>query len=653
MRGNASAFLAMLCIVGATTAVAQQTARNIDSANDGSARADDDGLQYVFTRLAAFEIPYDSARAAAEGASAVQLLVSVDQGAQWHLYATQRPDVQRFQVRVARDGEYWFASRLILADKRAVPESPQPELKVVVDSSQPTVRLTASVSTSGRVTAQWQVTDANPDPRQVVLEYRGVNESVWRAVDIAGAVAADASGKVEFMPDETSPRVNVRVRVADKAKNVADSEKQLLVSLFASPSRGPLASTEKAPPPQDPFTSHRRKHPDATAWPDDAAEHLQQQATNVPNAADWRANDVTPGDSKLPAQEASTSTASDRAKTPTGVAPDDVSSAESGGEAPSQDRSAYGGGSYVQGGGSAGDAETLEDEPATSITELTKAPPQRSPIAPPVANRVDAADQTSETSRDDSTFPAAPAEPGRGAEPGAFSPVEQTSPLPPGEQALMVNRKVFPLAYDVESVGPSGVKNVRLWGTKDGGRTWHEWGGDADLRSPIDVEVGGDGVYGFRVVAENRDGLKGETPKPGSPADIWVQVDTAAPQVRITAAPYGVGENAGLLDIQWEAEDANLGDRAVTILFAESPGGRWSTIAAGLPNTGHYNWRVGANVPRQVYLRLEVRDLGGNLGVHQLTEPISVAGLRPKARIRGVLPIDQTPRGAQMLRQYR
>jgi hypothetical protein len=225
--------------------------------------------------------------------------------------------------------------------------------------------------------------------------------------------------------------------------------------------------------------------------------------------------------------------------------------------------------------------------------------------------------------------------------------------LPPGEDALMLNRNTFPLAYDVESVGPSGIASVTLWGTRDGGKTWVEWGADTDHRSPIDVEVGGDGLFGFRIVAKNRDGLAGETPQPGSVPDIWVNIDTSIPTARITAAPYGVGEQAGRLDIRWEAGDANLNERPVTLLFTDDPNGRWTTIAAGLPNDGRYIWRVDAHVPRQVYLRLEVRDKAGNLGVHQLTEPINVAGLRPKARIRGVLPIDQTPRGAHLPRTFR
>jgi hypothetical protein len=635
--------LALSCILGASTAVAQQSAKNDITATEPAPRAGQ-RPQTVVTRLAAFSIPYNSAQAKAEGAVAVQLLVSIDQGAKWHLYATQRADVDQFMFRAARDGEYWFASRLVRDGNRVSADPATPELRVIVDTSQPDVSLKASVSTSGKVTAKWQVADANPQPRSVVLEYRGVNQRTWRAVDISAVVDSDGSGEMEFMPEATSPRVDVRLRAADKAGNVASSERQLLVSLFAASPRRDAASADSSPPPQDPFTSHRRRHPAATTWPENEQGDLAQQASPLTDD-NWRSNNIgsssprtneqeataqapaSPGDAlperKLPLANRGSSASPSSAPQGGSFAPASI---------PRQSSASLKTKPGQQATATAGDASptvSTEDEPPTPINDLAEVQPRHSPIAPPVANRVEA-DQ-----------------------PESFTPTDQSSPLPPGEQALIVNRNRFPLAYDVESVGPSGVKSVVLWGTKDGGRTWREWGQDEDLQSPIDVQVAGDGVYGFRVVAENRDGLKGEAPRPGSPADIWVKIDATPPEARITAAPYGVGENEGLLDIQWEVADANLGDRPITLLFATDPQGRWTTIATGLPNTGHYNWRVDANVPRQVYVRLEVRDKAGNLGVHQLTEPINVAGLRPKARIRGVLPIQQTPRGAQLLRQYR
>ena len=57
--------------------------------------------------------------------------------------------------------------------------------------------------------------------------------------------------------------------------------------------------------------------------------------------------------------------------------------------------------------------------------------------------------------------------------------------LPPGERPRMVNSRTFELEYDVDSVGPSGIGRVELWGTRDGGQTWRRFTVDSDKRSPL------------------------------------------------------------------------------------------------------------------------------------------------------------------------
>jgi hypothetical protein len=122
-------------------------------------------------------------------------------------------------------------------------------------------------------------------------------------------------------------------------------------------------------------------------------------------------------------------------------------------------------------------------------------------------------------------------------------------------------------------------------------------------------------------------------------ADLWVAVDATAPAAELTSAQYGSGERAGQLDIRWQAKDAHLGPRPITLLFSDQPSGTWSTIASGLPNTGQHFWRADARVPEKFYLRLEVRDEAGNLTTHQLSEPILSAGLVPRGRIQGLEPV--------------
>ena len=210
--------------------------------------------------------------------------------------------------------------------------------------------------------------------------------------------------------------------------------------------------------------------------------------------------------------------------------------------------------------------------------------------------------------------------------------------LPPGERPRMTRAKRFQLDYAIDAVGPSGVKQVELWGTRDGGRTWSVWNIDEDRKSPVEVAVQEDGLFGFQVVVVGNNGLAGPAPRNGDLADLWVGVDTTAPQVRLMSVIYGEGSRAGQLDIRWTASDTRLAERPIVLSFSDQPAGPWTTIAAGLPNSGQYYWSIDPRVPKRLFLRIEVRDEAGNHGEHRLDEPIAMASLIPKARIQGIRP---------------
>lgn len=218
-----------------------------------------------------------------------------------------------------------------------------------------------------------------------------------------------------------------------------------------------------------------------------------------------------------------------------------------------------------------------------------------------------------------------------------------------GHRPRLTNSKRFSLDYDIQSVGPEGIAAVELWGTTDGGRTWAKWGADPDKTSPFDVEVNHEAQYGFRIVIVGKNGLASTTPQPGDAADIWVAIDLTRPKARLTGATYGQGAVAGKLEIRWEASDANLGSRPITLSMSDRPEGPFTPIAAALPNSGLYYWEYDPRSPRQIYLRLEVRDEAGNVAIDQLAEPIKVEGLEPKGQIRGFNPGPEEVRGAYRL----
>ncbi len=200
----------------------------------------------------------------------------------------------------------------------------------------------------------------------------------------------------------------------------------------------------------------------------------------------------------------------------------------------------------------------------------------------------------------------------------------------------------FELDYEVDSIGSSGVAKVELWGTRDGGRHWTNFGADNDNRSPLVVTVDGEGVYGFRVVIQSGSGLSGQLPRDGDLPEVWIGVDLTRPSVRITAIE--AGPEGGEIAVRWESSDALLENRPAALLFSDQPHGPWTPIALGLESNGSFDWRLDNRVPERIYLRLEARDQAGNVGTYETPEPVSINRQRPQGRIRGVRPLGQTPR---------
>jgi hypothetical protein len=223
-------------------------------------------------------------------------------------------------------------------------------------------------------------------------------------------------------------------------------------------------------------------------------------------------------------------------------------------------------------------------------------------------------------------------------------PPKNTSPAPPRTdgQPRLVNSKSFEMDYEIQSVGPSGISKVELWGTRDAGRTWTSYGTDNDNRSPMRVKVEGEGLYGFRISVQSGSGLASALPRSGDQPEVLIAVDLTKPNVRLTDVQNGKGEHVGEVLIRWEASDAGLTHHPVTLQYADNSAGPWSVIAANLESSGDYIWQPSEDAPDRVYLRLEARDEAGNIGVYESAQPVPLDRIRPEGRIRGVRPINDS-----------
>lgn len=210
--------------------------------------------------------------------------------------------------------------------------------------------------------------------------------------------------------------------------------------------------------------------------------------------------------------------------------------------------------------------------------------------------------------------------------------------LPAGIEPIYSNQLRFGLEYDVNTVGSSGVSEVELWATRDGGQSWSRWGSDPDRRSPFDIEVDGEGVFGFRIVVMSRGGLASRPPQPGDEADQWIVVDTTAPKLGLRGAGYGSEERVGQLEISWDAQDANLTEKSISLYYSDREEGPWTRIVSDLANQGEYFWRVDSRIPPRIFIKAEVRDGAGNVASDQTRDAIKVEGLVPSGKIRRIVP---------------
>ena len=226
---------------------------------------------------------------------------------------------------------------------------------------------------------------------------------------------------------------------------------------------------------------------------------------------------------------------------------------------------------------------------------------------------------------------------GLGVVPSPNSPRDFSRDIKP----LYSNTKTFSLDYRVDNDPGSPIRDVELWGTTDQGQTWSAWGSDPDRRTPFDIEVETDGLFGFRMVIIGANGLASNRPRNGDNADAWIHVDTSKPYAKLTSALYGTGSEAGSLIIEYQAKDEYFGERPVSLFFGETPDGPWQVISRGVRNQGRFAWPADPNLPPTIYLKIEAIDAAGNIATSVLDLPVNVEGIAPRGRIQGFRPIQR------------
>jgi hypothetical protein len=199
---------------------------------------------------------------------------------------------------------------------------------------------------------------------------------------------------------------------------------------------------------------------------------------------------------------------------------------------------------------------------------------------------------------------------------------------------FVVNERSIRLNGRMRDVGPSGVSAVDLWFTQDG-QHWQKAEKSLAPRFPIVLDLREDGRFGITLVPHSGAGLCRQPPLLGEAPQVWVDVDTIRPVVKIKQVQFVVSEHARDVSIGWEAQDRNFGPRPIRLSYADKPQGPWQLIAE-TENSGSYLWHLPAQMPRDFYVRVEAIDTAGNIGVACTEQPVVPDLSRPGCEILSV-----------------
>jgi len=217
----------------------------------------DPPAEVLHTRDRVFRIPFEIEPAGAQGPQAreVELHFSGNQGRQWKLANIVTPDQTAFTFQAPADGEYWFVIRTIDTEGKRLPAAQGPtlpEMKVLVDTTPPTVDLGLQAGRPGEVILAWRALEDHPAGDRLRIEVQDFSgpQPQWKLIPVPVGLEGQLA-----LPAPRGPWA-VRASVEDLAGNAAMKTLQMDAS-------GRFQFVANEPP---------------TARPEQAAGNVVQQA---------------------------------------------------------------------------------------------------------------------------------------------------------------------------------------------------------------------------------------------------------------------------------------------------------------------------------------------------------------------------------------
>lgn len=535
----------------------------------------------------------------------VLLYVSRNGENTWYQVGAVTPDKDSFVYIAQDDGVYWFKMQLVdlkgEKDPADLTRDP-PDLKVVIDTTAPQIRVTNAKRNGEEVVIEWTIDEKFPHDAETKVHFRPTDNTkgYWQEVTIP----ANSRTGVKF-PCRTMDAITVRITAVDVAGNRTEVTKDF-----------PAAGVERTTSLSSPGGSGANAGTNAGI------------GTNVQPPL----VDLTPSGPIAPIGAGPLSPVGPAPILPPAPAPIVTPSPTT---------------------------SVTPTPPVITPTTPTPAPPSGSPYPPVAGNTQPNTPQPLPTI--DPKAPPTGVLPTQGGAPATDGWTGASNPAVELPRPQVISYTRFDLGFDLEKRGPSGISRVDLWVTRDEGRSWRLWPSQYDGRAGV-VRVALDvrdntqleGNYGFRLVPVSGAGLSEREPAAGDAPDLRVVLDTTPPNIFLYP-PVSDPNATDTLLLQWKATDRNFSDDPITLEWSESPTGPWKPVSTGnepvaqagatntpvakrLANTGQYAWRVPVGVPAHVYLKASARDAAGNVKEVVTRDAIPVDLTRPRAKINGIAP---------------
>ena len=192
------------------------------------------------------------------------------------------------------------------------------------------------------------------------------------------------------------------------------------------------------------------------------------------------------------------------------------------------------------------------------------------------------------------------------------------------DDTLYTNQRKHRFPINIKPERRAEIRELILYSSSDKGKTWQPVAKITPEANEFIFAAPADGEYWFRSAAINRQGKQEPENLYQGPPDQKMVIDTLKPIVKLVSAQRQGDEIVVAWDIQEEHPDA----KTLKLEYQTTPGGLWTTVPGLVPGgTGKASFKPGS--AGTVAVRMEVKDLGGNVSQAQADVPGSGSGVTP------------------------